>query len=45
MYGLTNGDFLLTWKSTCVPQIGQLTAGDVAYLLKSFSLIKQPLIF
>lgn len=26
-------------------QVGQLTAGDAAYLLKSFSLVREALIF
>lgn len=41
---LANVASLLRWVSTCVSQVGQLTAGAAAYLPESFSLVREPLI-
>lgn len=41
---LANGASPQRWELTCVLQVGQLTAGAAAYLPKSSSLIRDPLI-
>lgn len=35
----------MRWESICFSQVGLLTAGDAAYVPKSFSSVREPLTF